>query len=259
MTSELDLSPLDGQWVSATGLAGGLSRVRVRASGGDLMISARAAGADGEPGLGPVRARVFAAGARSAVGHALLADFDRGHARTHIQTYQALGLMVIHGFHRFQDRPGQAGYFTREFFVPDVPDVPDVSDVSGIPDVPGNGGAAGTPDTRNLAGTADPAALAGTWQGLAPPAAQQIATLEAHVTGGQLRVRAGAAEAMAQVYSDAHYPQDPPAFLATFEHDRSRVHVQARLNRGVLVVCEYTEFNDDSGRPGYFIRECYQR
>jgi len=37
------------------------------------------------------------------------------------------------------------------------------------------------------------------------------------------------------------------------------VHLQARINQGILVVCEFTEFTDGSSRSDYFIRECFRR
>jgi hypothetical protein len=253
----LDLAPVAGQWVSVTGLMGGLSWLRAEPRGEDLMVSARGYGEPGPDTWGQVRARVFANGIPSTQGHALIADFDRGQLQTQIQTYKAVGVLVVHGFHRFKDRSQQAGYFTREFFVSD------------------DGRSAGRGHSESgksnipyWAGPHDPAALTGTWHVLGPAASQRIAMLECSVASGQLRVRADGAgangpvdwgEAKAHVYSDAHYLDDPPAFLTTFEHDYMRVHVQARLNRGVLVVCEYTEFTDGSGRRDYFIRECYQR
>jgi 3-dehydroquinate dehydratase/shikimate dehydrogenase len=243
MPVPLDLAPVEGEWVSATGLADGLSWLRAEPRGEDLMVSARAYGETGPATWGPVRAHVFAAGTQSTQGQALIADFDHGHLHTQIQTYQALGLMVVHAFHRFKDRSQQAGYFTREFFVPD------------------DGGSAGAGHSSNVpyrAGSPAPATLTGTWNALAPAGSRRIATLEFSVASGQPRARADGVEAEAQVYSDAHYLNDPPAFLTTFEHGYMRVHVQARVNRGVLVVCEYTEFTDDSGRRDYFIRECYQ-
>lgn len=250
----LDLVPVAGQWVGVTGLMDGLSWLQAEPRAEGLMVSARGHGEPGPGTWGRVRGRVFANGMHSAQGHALIADFDRGQLQTHIQTYQALGLMVIHAFHRFTDRSQQAGYFTREFFVPD----------DGATAEP----CRYEPGTSRGIGSDDPAPLIGTWHALAPVGSQRIATLECCLAGGQLRARADGVgangpadwgEAAAYVYRDAHYADNPPAFLTTFEQDCMRVHVQARVNRGVLVVCEYTEFTDGSGRRDYFIRECYQR
>jgi hypothetical protein len=256
-TGPPDLTLIAGQWVSVTGLMGGLSWLRAEPRGEDLTISVRGFGEPGPDTWGQVRAHVFTSGIRSPQGHAFIADFDRGQQQTQIQTYHALGLTVVHAFHRSKDPSQQAGYFTREFFVPD-----DRGSAE-----PGRS----EPGKSNIpywAGSRDLAALTGTWRALAPAVSQRVATLECSVADGQLRVRADEAganglvdwgEAEAHVYSDAHYLDDPPAFLTTFELDYMRVHVQARVNRGVLVVCEYTEFTDGSGRRDYFIRECYKR
>lgn len=240
----------EGQWVSATGLAGGLGWLRTERSGENLMVSARGHDDAGPGTWGPARAHVFTTAVRSARGNAFIAGFDRGPIETQIQTYPAVGTLVVHGFHRFKDSSRQAGYFTREFFVPDD----------------GRGAEPGKPDIPHRTGSHDPGALTGTWRTLAP-AASQIAMLECSLASGQLRARAYGAgangpvdwgEATAHAYADAHYPSNPPVFLTTFEHDGMRVHVEARANRGVLILCEYTEFTDGSGRRDYFLRECYQ-
>lgn len=240
----------EGQWVSATGLARGLEWLRMERSGEDLMVSARGHGEASSGMWGPARAHVFATGVRSARGNAFIASFDRGHIETQIQTYPGVGALAVHGFHRFKDSSRRADYFTREFFIPDD----------------GRGTETGRWDSPHRPGSHDAAALTGTWRTLAP-AASQIATLECSLASGQLRARAYGAgpngpvdwgEAEAHGYADAHYPSNPPVFLTMFEHDGMRVHVELRANRGVLVVCEYTEFTDGSGRRDYFLRECYQ-
>ncbi len=255
-SSPQDLALAEGEWVSATGLAGGLSWLRAERSGEDLMVSARGHGDAGPGTWGPARAHVFATEVRSAKGNAFIASFDRGHIETQIQAYPGVGALAVHGFHRLKDSSRRADYFTREFFVPDD----------------GRGAEPGKPGIPHRAGSRDLASLIGTWRALAP-AASQIAALECSLASGQLRARAEGAgragragairpvdwgEAEAHLYADAHYPGNPPVFLTMFEHDGMRVHVQARANRGVLVVCEYTEFTDGSGRRDYFLRECYQ-
>lgn len=251
MTTGLALA--EGRWVSATRLAGGLKWLRTEQSGEDLMVSAGGPGEAGQVTWGPARAQVFATAVRSAHGNAFIASFDRGPVETRIQTYPNVGVLAVHGFHRFKDSSGRADYFTREFFVPDD----------------GRGAESGKPDIPHRTRTCDPAALTGTWRALAPAVAQ-ITMLECSLADGELRVRAhGAAragngpvywgEAGTHLYADAHYPAHLPVFLTMFEHDGMRVHVEARANRGVLVVCEYTEFTDGSGRSDYFLRECYQR
>ena len=56
-------------------------------------------------------------------------------------------------------------------------------------------------------------------------------------------------------YADVSVTEAGPAFAATFDHDFLKVHLQARLNLGVLVVAMFNDFTDDSGRSSYFARE----
>ncbi|HZB28663.1 MAG TPA: hypothetical protein VE465_00710, partial [Streptosporangiaceae bacterium] len=116
-------------------------------------------------------------------------------------------------------------------------------------------------------GSNDPSGLLGTWTCLAPNATKSITAMECHMVDGEFTVRAYGFGADGPVdwgttrgglYADAAAPHDPPAFIATFDHGYMRVHVEARINRGVLVVCEFTKFTDGSGRSDYFIRECYR-
>ncbi|HEX4811570.1 MAG TPA: hypothetical protein VFV66_02315 [Nonomuraea sp.] len=265
----LDLDPVEGDWVSVTGLAGGIARMRARARDGALLVAARGHGEPRPGDWGETEAAVFANALRSTAGYAFVATFDGPPVRSELQTYQGLGVLVVHAFHRYTDGSGRRDYFTREFYVP-----PDGSG-AGSPDARGSGGGppdgAGSPATlprELLGGGNDPAALIGVWRGLAPAATRSIGVLECARSGSGLTVRAegvgadgpvdwGTAEA--HLYADAHHLDDPPAFLATFDHGYMRVRLQVRVNRGVLVVGEYTTFTDGSGRSDYFIRECYRR
>jgi hypothetical protein len=253
----LELVPVTGAWVSATGLAGGISWVQARQRDGALLVSARGRGEPGPGTWGEARAHVFASALRSADGYAFITSFERERARSHLQTYQGLGVLVVHAFHQLSDDGHRPGYFTREFYVPAGPASGPVDD---------NGGPADAVPART--GTTDPAGLLGSWHCLAPAVTKSIATLTCFLASGQLMVRAAGVgatgpvdwgESAAQPYADAHYLDNPPAFLATFDHGYMRVHLQARVNRGVLVVGEYTEFTDASGRSDYFIRESFRR
>lgn len=254
----LDLTPVEGSWTSATALAGGIAWVRTHAQGPALTVQA---GGHGEPrpgDWGMVRADgVYANALRSTAGHALRATFSAGSITSQMQTYQGLGVLTLHAFHHFAD--DRRDFFTREFFVP------------ANPAENGNGSAAGRAGALPhdlLSGHNDPGELLGTWHGLAADTTKSIARLHCALVDGVFTVTAQGVGAtgpvewgasQGQLYADAASPTSPPAFLATFDHGYMRVHVQARINRGVLVVCEYTEFTDGSGRSDYFIRECYRR
>jgi hypothetical protein len=249
----LDLAPVEGDWVSVTDLAGGISRLRARERDGSLIVSARGHGEPRPGEWGETEAVVFANALESTAGYAFTATFDGEQVSSQLQTYQGLGVLVVHAFHRHTDDSGRRDYFTREFYVP--PHGPPADEGPALRSEP-------------VVGNDDPGDLLGTWQGLAPAATRSIGLLECTRADGRLIVRAqgvGAGgpvdwgTAHAHLYADAHYLDNPPAFLVTFDHGYMRVHLQARINRGVLVVGEYTEFTDASGRSNYFIRECYRR
>jgi hypothetical protein len=247
----LDLAPVEGDWVSATGLDGGIARLGLHGRDGKLIVSATGRGEPRPGDWGEVTAdSVYANKIDSGEGHAFIATFDDGRVRSQLQTYQALSILTMHAFHHFHGE-GRRDYYTREFCVPETTP----------PAVPPN---AGLPPLADVG----PEPLLGTWHGLASEITKSIGMLELRMEDGGLKVRAegvgadgpvdwGTAEA--QVYADGHYLDNPPAFLATFDHGYMRVHLQGRPNRGVLVVCEYTEFTDGSGRSNYFIRECFRR
>jgi hypothetical protein len=251
----LDLTLVEGNWISATTLASGISRVRARQHEGSLLVEANGRG-EPRPGTwGEVTADgVFMNSLRSAVGQAFIATFDSGQMSIQLQAYESLGLLTGHAFHRFAD--DRRDYFTREFYVPDK---------NGT----GSGGdsvASDFPAALRTGGNA-PDELFGTWTVLPWATNRSIHALHCTAAGSGLAVQAqGIAHGGpvdwgttdAQLYADATRPDDPPAFLATFDHGYMRVHLQARINRGILVVCEFTEFTDGSGRSDYFIRECFR-
>ena len=257
----LDLTPVAGDWVSTTGLAGGVSRFRAVRRDGSLLVGASGYGGTGDRGgdWGEVPAQAFANTLRPGPGQtfaAFVATFESTQVRTQLESYLALGLATGHAFHRFAADSGRRDYFTREFYVTTTGDRQPVRPV-------------GT-DIHPLlrTGRNEPGALLGTWQALAPGATKGISTLEVLPDGADVLVRAhgvgvdgpvdwGATQA--QLYADAHYLDNAPAFLATFDHGYMRVHLQARINRGALVVCVFTTFTDDSGRSDYFVRECFGR
>jgi hypothetical protein len=251
----LDLTTdLTGDWISTTGLGGGVAWIRPRArDDGSLVVSARGQGEPRPGEWGEAPAHAFANALRSRTCMAFTATFDGPQVTSTVEAYLAVGMMTGHTFHRFTDGSGWRDYFTREFYVPAA---------GQRPEPPGD-----FPDALR-SGNNDPSELRGTWIGVAPDVAKSIAALECDMVSGEFMVRADGVGAdgpvdwgttTAHLYADAAFPQDPPAFLATFDHGYMRVHLQARINRGILVVCEFTQFIDDSGRSDYFIRECYQR
>jgi hypothetical protein len=250
----LELSGMTGDWISQTGLGGGVAWFRPRAcDDGSLAVSARGYGEPRPGEWGEVPADAFANALQSREGMAFLATFDGPGVSSTLESYQALGVQTGHTFHRFTEGSGLRDYFTREFYVLAAGREPEPCGEF--------------PDALR-SGQNDPSGLLGTWTCLAPDATKSVATLECSLVDGEFTVRAAGVGAdgpvdwgttSAGLYADAAFPYNPPAFLATFDHGYMRVHLQARINRGVLVVCEFTKFTDGSGRSDYFIRECYRR
>jgi hypothetical protein len=255
----LDLTAMEGDRISASGLPGGVAAVRTYRRDGSLIVHAF-----GEEGVRPgdwgeaTADGVFANALRSRTARAFTATFAGEQVSTQVQTYHGLGVLTLHAFHHFTDGSGRRDYFTREFFV----------QASGSGDGGKHGNAGGGEFPRALlSGGNDPEGLLGRWTCL-DPAVESIGTLECDLADGTLTVRAEGAGpdgpidwgvVGTQLYADGTVPESPPAFLATYDHGFMRMRLQARINRGILVVVEYAEFTDGSGRPDYFIRECYQR
>lgn len=249
----VDLATLTGDYACAAAVPGGISRLRTEPRDGTLRVSAFGHGEPGPGDLGEVTAdAVLADAPHSRVGYAFLATFDDGQMCSRLQTYQGLGVVVVHSFHSFRGR--RQDYFSREFFVP-----ADKQPTSR----PADPVAVAAAVAR--VGPCDPAGLVGSWTNV-NPAATGVSEVECRPCGAGLVVCAKGAgdaadwgEALPHLYADAANPAGPPALLATYDHGFVRVHLQARINRGLLVVAEYAEFTDGSGRSDFMMREVFCR
>jgi len=254
----VDLAPLAGDYACAAGVPGGISRLRAEQRDGTLRVWAAGHGEPLLGDLGEVTAdAVFADAPHSRAGYAFLATFDDGQACSRLQTYQGLGVVVIHSFQSFQDR--RRDYFTREFFVPTARMGTRTAVTSQPPDPEA------VAEAVARVGPCDPAGLFGSWANVNPDATG-LAVLECLPRGPDVvlgaRTVGTAADwdaAPAHPYTDAANPAGPPALLASYDHGFVRVHLQARINRGLLVVAEYAEFTDGSGRSDFMMREVFSR
>jgi hypothetical protein len=255
----LNLIPAEGGWVSTTGLAGGVARMRARRHGGSLLVGAEGYGPTRPGDWGEVPAEVFANTLRPGADQVIagfIATYEDEQVHSQLESYLALGIATGHTFHRFADGSGRRDYFTREFYV--MTDAREPAAVAGD----------GRLHPLLRTGANEPGELLGTWNALAPAVTKSISSLECTQVGDHvvLRVHGVGADgpvdwgtARAELFADAHYLDNAPAFLATFDHGYMRVHLQGRINRGVLVICVFTTFTDDSGRSDYFARECLSR
>lgn len=250
-----DFSTIEGDWISVTRLPFGISRVHARPAGGTLAVHAHGAGGPGRDDWGSVDANgVFMMG--SGAGFVFTAEFENETMWRQLQSYRSMGVLSVTGFHRFMDGSGRRDFFTREHYVraDRLRSVRRPSAPAGE-DFP----------AALLTQDHDPGGLLGTWYPADPPA-KVIALLDCEPADGGLMVRArgtgtdGPADwgaTVARLYSDIADPNGPPAVLATFDRGDRLVHLDFRAHMGVLVVGEYIEFTDGSGRSDRFVRECY--
>lgn len=295
-SNPLDPAPILGAWSNTNQRSWGISYAGLTRGDGEVAMHAIAADPAGEPldwGRAAV-AKLFTAGPASGQVCGYLASFDLGHARTYLQANTGYGLTVIAAFTSFTDGSGRVDYFSREFFYRLARPA---AAPSGVPlDRAADAGpvavARGDDRLPMLRAGIDPAPLLHRWRN-ADESTRGIAEISCALQDGQLTVRVlavgpdkpidwGEAEAMPYAditatgssraavpavvdgrptphYADVTATDTGPAFWATYDHGFERVHLQARINLGLLVVAMFTEFTDGSGRADYFHREVFVR
>lgn len=291
----VDPAPILGQWWNTNLSSWGISRAELVRRDGGIDVQIVAADPPGESrdwGAAAVQ-KVFTDGPGSGQVCGYTATFNLEHARTHLQANVNHGLTVIAAFTTFTDDSVRLSYLSREFYQRAVPAAAGRARV-GMLTTP-NGPAVVRGDDRlpMLRGKSiDPAPLLYRWRN-ADQTTRGVAEIRCGLRDGQLVVRvmavgpegpndwgdaAGALHADISATGGARATVDPvtegrptphyaditatdagPAFWATYDHGFQRVHLQARINLGVLVVAMFTEFTDDSGRADYFHREVFIR
>jgi hypothetical protein len=291
----LDPAPILGQWSNTNRSTCGISQAELVRRDDRIEVQIVAADLLGEPHDwgGVSLERVFTDGPVSNRACAYTANFDLGHARTHLHANTSHGLAVIAAFTTFTDGSGRSPYLSREFYQPGRPAAARGA-TPGDPPPAGDGPAAARGDDRlpMLRAEVDPAPLLWRWRNT-DRTTRGISEFHCERRRGELVVRAVAVgpqgpidwgETVATVYTDisstggGRAAADPvtdgrptplyadisvtdsgPAFEATFDHGFQRVYLHARIYLGVLVVPIFTEFTDGSGRASYFRREVFIR
>lgn len=64
-------------------------------------------------------------------------------------------------------------------------------------------------------------------------------------------------EARAEVFVEAGDPSRIRAFRAVYDFGFMETHLQAKTEKGVLVIASFNRFKDQSGRSNYFSREFF--
>lgn len=291
----IDPAPALGHWSNTNQRSWGIRYAGLEPVEGGVAVHVVTADPAGGPrDWGLVRiGKLFTDGPWSGQVCGYTATFDLGHARTHLQANLNHGLTVIAAFTEFTDGSGRAGYLSREFFHR----APSAGVPAGAPLREQAGGetpavARGDDRLPMLRASIDPAPLLHRWRnadqgsrgvaeiscrlrdgelavrvtavGPASPIdwGEVAAVLHADISatgGGRAAVPASVAEQPIPHYADLTATDAGPAFWAIFDHGFERVHLQARINLGVLVVAMFTEFTDGSGRADYFHREVFIR
>lgn len=290
-----DTSPITGVWGNTNQGSWGFSEVTVTARdqhGVDLQLIG------GDPVAGPhdwgrvAVERLFTDGPHSDHLCGYIANYEYGHARTQIQANTHLGLAVIAALTTFTDGSGRASYLSREWYHRRLPAASPAAAPEVIMAADGLAAARGDDRLSMLRFAPDPTVLESRWRNLNDNG-PGVTEIDCVVRDGDLVVRATGAgqdgpidwgETVATVYNDIsasggsraapgpvtageptfHYADVSltaagPAFWATFDLGFARVELQGRINLGVLVVAEFTEFRDDSGRADYYCREVFIR
>jgi len=294
-TGQLDPAPVLGTWSNTNHRSWGISRAELVRRDGGLDVHIIGADPQDQPhdwGRAPV-SRLFTDGPGASRVCAYTATFDLGHARAEIQANVNHGLTVVAALTSFTDGSGRVSYLTREFLSMGEPPAA-LGHAQPWPGVTTTRPAATRGEDRlpMLRGSIDPAPLLCRWTNT-DQASRGIAEIRCAFQDGQLRVRVvavgpqgpidwgevaatlhtdlsitGGGRATVDVvtvgrptpyYADISATDAGPAFWATYDHGFQRVHLQARIYLGVLVVAMFTEFTDDSGRANYFHREFFIR
>jgi hypothetical protein len=289
----LDPTPIVGHWWNTNPRTWGLRETEIRLDNRAVAMAAvAAASADSDRDWGQVQVeRMFTDGPASDRVCGYLATFDLGHARTSLQANMVYGLTIITALTTFTDQSGRLSYMTREYFHRVEPELRPTWDARPPSDNDGGQGpAAARIDDRLpmlLATDIDPSPLLYTWRN-ADALSEGISEISCSRGDGGLLVRVAGVgpdgpidwgETVATLYTDisatgggraacdAGTPHHAdlsatdagPSFLAVYDHGFMRVHLQARLNLGLLVVAMFNEFHDDSGRADYYHREVFVR
>ena len=119
--------------------------------------------------------------------------------------------------------------------------------------------AAGPGASRSGWGSAlDPAVLLGDWRNTNAKGGIPRIVVEP-LEGNRVRVTALDHTTEAPTFAFTFDSSEAGAFNAKFDRGHQRIHMQANVKLGVLVVVTLTEFTDRSGRSNYFDREFYHR
>ena len=270
--SSASLDSLLGIWINTKTSGVGIARFEISTKDGApaLRIFGFGPGSILDWGQTPIET-VYTKDVATSEPMAFQARYDLGFMEVHVQGNFSLGLMVLACLNIFKDDSGRANYFSREFFCRrqdgDKDESPvrqlngkmDTLAISRLEDRPASSMQAGDDTTV--------AQFVGDWT-TTNQNSRGIARVVITPQGEGLLVHAfGAGEpephdwgtVTAKVLADGSASSRIRAFHAVYDFGFLESYLQAKTEKGVLVVATFNRFKDQSGRSSYFSREFFAR
>jgi hypothetical protein len=271
--SSLSLDSLLGTWVSTTPSSGGIAKFEIVREDGLPVLQIFGVGPKSMIDWGKTSVEtVYTKDANTPEPMAFQARYDLGFMEVHVQGNFSLGLMVLACLNIFKDDSGRTNYFSREFFYrtqgrnkKDEAPILLLNrkirtlDISRLEEQPGSE-MQGRDDTTI-------AQFIGDWT-TTNPNSRGIAraVITSHEQGLLVHAfGAGRPElhdwgiVQARVLADGPASSRIRAFHAVYDFGFLESYLQAKTEKGVLVVATFNRFKDQSGRSSYFSREFFAR
>lgn len=268
----LSLDSLFGTWVNTKPSTGGIAKFEISTEGGSPVLRIFGFGPESMIDWGETYVEtVYTKDAATAEPMAFQARYDLGFMEVHVQGNFSLGLMVLACLNIFKDGSGRANYFSREFFYRRQDGNKDETpvlrldrkmgtlDISRLEEQPGS-------ETQALDDTTA-AQFVGDWTTTNPNSrgiAEVVITpqeqgLLVHAFGAGQPELHDWGTVQATVLADSPASSRIRAFHAVYDFGFLESCLQAKTEKGVLVVATFNRFKDQSGRLSYFSREFFAR
>jgi hypothetical protein len=268
--TSMSLDSLLGTWVNTKPSGAGIAKFEISTGDGSpvLRIFGFGLGSMIDWGRTPVET-IYTKDAATAEPMAFQAWYDLGFMEVRVQGNFSLGLMVLACLNIFKDDSGRTNYFSREFFYrkqggkKDKDESPVLQldqkmgtlDISRIEDRPGSEMQA--QDDTSIE------QFAGEWtttnrnsRGIARVViTPQEQSLLVHAFGVGQPEPHDWGTVQAKVLADGSTSSRIRAFHAVYDFGFLESYLQAKTEKGVLVVATFNRFKDQSGRSSYFSRE----
>lgn len=266
------LDSLLGTWINTKSSGVGIARFEVLTEGGSLVLRIFGFGPKSMIDWGKTSIEtIYTKDIATSEPMAFQARYDLGFMEVHVQGNFSLGLMVLACLNIFKDDSGRANYFSREFFCRrqngNTDEIP-VWQLNGKMGPLAISRLEDSPDASTQAGDDTTIAqFVGDWT-TTNQNSRGIARAVITPQGQDLLVHAfGVGETEphdwgtvpAKVLADGSASSRIRAFHATYDFGFLESYLQAKTEKGVLVVATFNRFKDQSGRSSYFSREFFAR